>query len=99
MERGPAETFINMYIHVHGMATKTITITEEAYMRLAHLKAARESFSDTITRIAGSARLAELHGVLSKSAGEALESAIKKSRQDHRLAHSRRAKAIAEAFA
>jgi predicted CopG family antitoxin len=80
------------------MATKTITITEEAYRRLAHLKAARESFSDTITRIAGSARLSELHDVLSRKVADALESAIEKGRQEHRKARAERTKKTIGAF-
>ncbi|HLC32613.1 MAG TPA: antitoxin VapB family protein [Candidatus Nanoarchaeia archaeon] len=46
------------------MATKSITITEDAYNRLASLKQEKESFSDVIKRIAPKRSLLELAGIL-----------------------------------
>lgn len=38
------------------MATKTITLTEEAYERLREMKRENESFTDVVLRISGSNR-------------------------------------------
>ena len=58
------------------MATKTITVTEEAYKTLDSLKRPRESFSETIKRIAKRKPLSTFFGVLSKESGEKLENTI-----------------------
>ena len=47
------------------MATKTISITEEAYERLKTRKAKNESFTDVINRVTGKRSLLELAGILS----------------------------------
>ena len=53
------------------MATKTISITEDAYERLAVRKEPTESFSDIILKMTGKASLMELAGMLTnKEAGE-----------------------------
>lgn len=72
------------------MATKTITITEAAYKRLARLKSRHESFSDIITRITGSSRLKELQGLLSSESGAVLEDKITANRHAHRKQHAAR---------
>lgn len=64
------------------MATKTITITEEAYKRLKQSKKDDESFSTVITRMTGNARLVrQLFGVLSKEEADRLEARIKENRR------------------
>lgn len=45
-----------MYVYVCTMATKTITVTEEAWKRLKEHKHEGESFTDTILRLTGSDR-------------------------------------------
>ena len=54
------------------MATKTISITEEAYERLKTRKEKNESFTDVINRVTGKRSIMELAGILSKEEGEKL---------------------------
>ena len=64
------------------MATKSITITEDAYKRLRQSKHDDESFSHVIKRLTGNAQLIRtLFGVLSKEEGDRLEASIKENRQ------------------
>ena len=70
------------------MATKNISITEEAYRRLAALRKRNESFSELIMEFAGRrAKLKDFHGVLSGETADALEEDIKKSRGNYRKLH------------
>ena len=71
------------------MATKTISITEEAYERLKTKKVKNESFTDVINRITGRRSIMELAGILSKEEGEKLEKYIKDRRKASRE-HSNR---------
>lgn len=50
------------------MATKTISITEEAYERLKMYKNQRESFSDVIHRITKRNKLSDFYGMLGEKA-------------------------------
>jgi len=63
------------------MATKTISITEDAYDRLRAWKVNNESFSDVINRITSKRRLSEIAGILTEEEGKALERKIKKGRE------------------
>ena len=63
------------------MATKTISITEEAYERLANQKRENESFSMVINRKFKKYNLLDMAGALSKESAEALEKAIKENRK------------------
>lgn len=56
-----------------GMATRNISITEEAYQRLKTLKQRNESFSVVITRLTGKRSMKELLGVLSREEAARLE--------------------------
>ena len=58
------------------MATKTLSITEEAYERLSARKELLESFSDVIIKMTGRASLAELAGVLSRKEAAELRANI-----------------------
>lgn len=80
------------------MATKTISITEEAYNRLANLKKENESFSMIINRVTQKKKLSDFFGVLSKESGERLEKVIKEGREKNRKLHDLRNKKLKEAF-
>lgn len=62
------------------MATKTISITEEAYERLKVKKEKNESFTDVINRVTGKRSLLELAGILSEEEADRLEKHIKERR-------------------
>jgi predicted CopG family antitoxin len=75
------------------MTIKTLTITEDAYTRLAAEKEDGESFSDVIRRITGKRSLLDLVGILSEKEAAELERAVRKTRRemDRRLARTARA--------
>lgn len=58
------------------MATKNISITEEAYNRLANLRKKSESFSEIIIEITGNARFMDYFGAISEEPGKRLEKTI-----------------------
>ncbi|MBS3098501.1 antitoxin VapB family protein [Candidatus Woesearchaeota archaeon] len=76
------------------MATKTISITEDAYERLAALKNENESFSEVIGRITLKPKLSDFHGVLSKESADKLEKSIKELRKEHSKSHEKRVERI-----
>jgi predicted CopG family antitoxin len=78
------------------MATKTITVTEQAYEALKARKGPKDSFSETILRVAGKGSLREFAGVLSKQSADRLEQAIKKQRKRHAVEHEKRMQRISK---
>ena len=80
------------------MATKTISITEEAYDKLANLRKGNESFSEIISKITGKVRLRDFFGILSKEEGERLEGNIKKIREVQRRLYQKRIERLKELF-
>ena len=69
------------------MATKTITITEDAYSLLAHRKLQEESFSEEITRILTTRKpkkLADYFGILSEKEGDDILKALEHKRAVNR---------------
>ena len=66
------------------MATKTISITEEAYERLRMKKEKNESFTDVINRITGKRDIMEFAGILTDQEAEKIKEHIQKRRQASR---------------
>ena len=66
------------------MATKSITITNVAYEKLAMFKESKESFSDVINKLTSKYSLLNLIGILSKKDADELESNIKELRKNFR---------------
>jgi len=66
------------------MATKTISLDEEAYERLRAHKREGESFSDVVKRIAGERSWKEVAGILSEEEARTLEAAIEEGRERSR---------------
>lgn len=62
------------------MATKTISLDEEAYERLKARKKDGESFSDTVKRLAGERSWSEVAGILTGEETRDLERAIEEGR-------------------
>ena len=63
------------------MATKTVTITEEAYNLLKSVKKDSESFTDAIVRVAKKDSLLKLVGILSTGEAERMREHIKDARK------------------
>lgn len=80
------------------MSTKTISITEDAYKRLAVLKGENESFSIVIEKLTGKVKLDNFFGILVRESADSLEKAIKEGREEHRKKHSQRNEKLKEAF-
>ena len=57
------------------MATKTLSISDDAYVRLRNLKAPGESFSDVIGRLAGRPDLMRFAGAISPDFARELDAA------------------------
>lgn len=66
------------------MATKTISITEDAYERLASVKEKNESFSEVITKHFPKRSLLELAGILTHKESDKLREHIRKRRKASR---------------
>ena len=78
------------------MATKTITVTEDAYEALRALKEPNESFSKAILRVAKRKPLSSFIGILGEKSGEELEKAIVEGRRIRNEAHKKRMEKLME---
>ena len=72
-----------MHVYTY-MATKTISITREAYDRLRARKGRDESFTDVILRLPARRPLAGYAGGVRKSSGKAIRDAIDEARRERR---------------
>lgn len=79
------------------MATKTISLDEEAYERLKARKKEGESFSETVKRLAGERSWNEVTGMLSEDEAADLEAAIEDGRTKSREQSDRLTAALNEA--
>ncbi|GAD53875.1 hypotheical conserved protein [Halarchaeum acidiphilum MH1-52-1] len=71
------------------MATKTISLDEEAYERLKAHKQEGESFSDVVKRIASERSWTEVAGELSDTESEELEALVEQGRSQSRTRRDR----------
>ncbi len=63
------------------MSTRNISISDDAYARLAALKKPNESFSQVIRRITGKRSILELAGILSEQEAREFKQAVGDSRK------------------
>ncbi|WP_101297641.1 antitoxin VapB family protein [Halegenticoccus soli] len=79
------------------MATKTISLDEEAYERLKARKREGESFSEVVKRLAGERSWKEVAGILDEEEADSLEAAIEEGRSRSRKRSDRLAGEFDEA--
>jgi len=72
------------------MATKTISLTEQAYRRLRSRKGPDESFSDVVIRLTERRPLTDFAGMLSPSSIDSIRMAIEASRRERRALDAQR---------
>jgi predicted CopG family antitoxin len=63
------------------MATKNISLDEDAYNRLDELKEDEESFSDVVKKITKRKSLREISGIISEDEAEKMRKYVEKSRE------------------
>ena len=80
------------------MATKTISLSEDAYDRLRAMKREGESFSDVVRRLTRGVRLSEFHGTLSAETAAELEAGIEAARSDRNERRRQRLESIGAAL-
>lgn len=72
------------------MGTKTLSITDAAYERLAAEKRAGESFTDVILRLTKKRSLFDLHKVVTKKEAESVAEAYLENRREQRELQAKR---------
>jgi predicted CopG family antitoxin len=66
------------------LGTKNISLSDEAYSRLAAEKKENESFTDVVNRLTGKRSILEIAGILTKSEGKEIRNQIEKLRKESR---------------
>jgi predicted CopG family antitoxin len=69
---------------VWSMGTRNISISDEAYSKLAAMKGPKESFTDVINRLAGKRSVLDLAGLLTPREGAELRANIRDARAKSR---------------
>lgn len=80
------------------MATKNISITEEAYRKLANLRKSNESFSEIIINVTKRRDWRKYFGILSEKKANILQKSIAQGRKHHVELHNQRSKEIQKVF-
>jgi len=80
------------------MATKNISITEEAYRRLSNLRKGNESFSEIIIQVTQKGDWRKYFGILSEEKARVLEKSIADGRKRQAELHSQRSKELQKVF-
>lgn len=80
------------------MGTKTLSITDAAYARLAAEKRPGESFTDVILRLTRKRSLFDLHKVVSKKEADSIAEAVADSRRERRILREKAARERDEMF-
>ena len=73
--------------HTHAytdLGTRNISISDEAYSRLAAQKKENESFTDVVNRLTGKRSILEIAGILTKSGNKEVALQIEKMRKESR---------------
>ncbi|MEM2870386.1 MAG: antitoxin VapB family protein [Thermoplasmata archaeon] len=78
------------------MASRTITVTTEAYEALKAAKGPNESFSEAILRVFGRRSPREFFGALPAGTADRLERAVRAGRARHAAERKRRMRRVAE---
>ncbi len=74
-----------LHTHIYtAMGARNISISDEAYARLASLKGPNESFTDVIKRLTGKRSILELTGVLTTKEAAELRSKVREIRLESR---------------
>jgi predicted CopG family antitoxin len=80
------------------MATKTISLSEDAYERLKAMKRENESFSDVVRRLTRGVELEDYYGILDEDTGAELAAVVERRREAETDAHDDRVDGVAEQF-